>query len=334
MDRARLILLLAALGAAPAARAADAVTLDLVRDSADGRSAAFAVDHQGETFGWRFDVAHSAADGGSEGVFEADDLAVGLRYDWRDWSFGLDAAYWKDSSATDSLLYTVSGAWQGDAWRFGLEASAGSISTTLPSAASADVVRRDYDRTGLRASAEWRIDDAWRAWAGTSSWSYDPALDADSDLLIEELVALTDLRTMYALIASGNSALVDAYLAANGFTELQQVLADRGLTGLARVIRFQQRRVNRALSLQTFALGLSDPTFDLGIERRVGAGRLSLSYQQLEIPVDDLKARSLQLDFTWPMSDQLDLTLTTGAVRTDDYGTSYSIGLRFQYFLD
>jgi len=334
MDRARLILMVAALVAAPAARGADALSLDLVRDSADGRSVAFAIDHQGEALGWRFDVAHSAADGGSEGVFQADDLALGLRHEWRDWSFGFDAAFWMDSSDTDSLLYTASGAWQGEAWRFGLEASAGSISTSLPSAASADLARRDYDRDGLRASAEWRIDDDWRVWAGTSSWSYDPALDADSDQLIEELVALTDLRTMYLLIAGGNAAVVDAYLVANGFTELRQVLADRGLNGLARVIRFQQRRVNRALSLQTFALGLSDPTFDLGIERRVGAGRLTLSYQQLEIPVDDLSARSLQLELSWPMNDHLDLAISGGAVRTEDYGTSYSIGLRFQYFLD
>lgn len=322
----------AALLAVPVA-AETALILDLTRDAAGGSAAQFGVAHAGARGGWHFAFAHSSADGGEGEDFTADDVAFGLNASTGAWNWTLDAGYFNDSSGTDSLLWTFGGARQGEVWRVGLEYASGNIATSLPELASLDVVRRDYARRGARLLFE-RRGDRWRVWGDAAEWTYDPELDAGSDALLLELQGLADLRTLFVLVSGGNVAQVDAYLSANGLTELQQVLASQGLAGLSRVIRYQQRRVAYALALHSFALGLSDPTARLGIERAFGDSAVSLEYALLEIPVDGLSAQSLTLAWRTPLSDSVDLTLALGAIDNEDYGQSQFLGITFEYFFE
>lgn len=336
MDRAGLsrLPLLAALAAALAAAPAAAETafmLDLTRDTDEATAVQFGIAQVNATLGWHLEIAHSNADGGEFEDFTGDDFAFGLSAVSGDWYWSLDADYWVDSSGTDSLLWTVGGAHQGERWRLGLEYADGSVSTSLPDIVSLDIVRRDYSRRGARLLFE-RRGEVWRLWGDAAEWSYDPELAAGSDALLLELQGLADLQAIWLLVRNGNVALVNAYLGANGLTELQQVLATQGLAGLTRVVRYQQRRVAYALALHSFALGLSDPTARLGVERGFGDSALSLEYEVLEIPVDGLRAQSLTLAWRTPLSAQVDFTVALGAVDTEDYGSSEFIGLTFEYF--
>lgn len=320
----------AALGAAPIA-AETAFIFDYTRDSDAASALQFGVAEVHERFGWHLEFAHSTADGGEAGDFSADDIAFGASLERGAWTWTLDGEFWLDSAGTDSLLWTGGGSWQGEAWRFGFELADGRIATSLPDLASLDVVRRDYARRGARLLFE-RRGEVWRFWGDASEWDYDPELDAGSDALLLELQGLVDLQTIFLLVRNGNAALVDAYLSANGLTELQQVLATQGLPGLARVIRYQQRRVAYALALHSFALGLTDPTARIGVEREFGDSALALEYELLEIPVDGLSAQSLTLSWRMPLSDQVDFTLALGAMDTEDYGSTAFLGLTFEYF--
>ncbi len=310
-----------------------AFIFDLTRDAEGAAAVQLGMAQASERFGWHLEFAHSSADGGELDDFTADDIAFGLNAKAGAWTWSLDAEYWDDSSGTDAVLWTLGGAHQGETWRLGFEYAAGSIATSLPDLASLDVVRRDYDRRGARLLFERRAG-AWRFWGDAAEWSYSPALDAGSDALLQELQGLVDLQTIFLLVRSGNLALVNAYLSANGLTELQQVLATQGLAGLTRVIRYQQRRVAYALALHSFALGLSDPTARLGIEHEFGESALALEYALLEIPVDGLSAQSLTLSWRTPLSPAVDFTLALGAVDSEDYGSTAFLGLTFEYFFD
>ena len=323
-------MLAATLAATPVA-AETAFILDLNRNGDEASALQFGVAQVNETIGWHLEIAHSNADGGELEDFTADDFAFGLNLVSGDWTWALDAEFWIDSASTESLLWTVGGAHQGEQWRVGFEYADGRIATSLPDIASLDIVRRDYARRGARLLFE-RRGEQWRWWGDASAWDYSPELEAGSDALLLELQGLVDLQTIFVLVRNGNIALVDAYLSANGLTELQQVLATQGLVGLTRVIRYQQRRVAYALALHSFALGLTDPTARIGIERAFGGSALALEYELLEIPVDGLRAQSLTLSWRMPMSDQVDFTVALGAVATDDYGNTAFIGLTFEYF--
>lgn len=336
MDRAGLIrrplaaAYAAVLLAAPAA-AETAFMLDLTRNTDEATAVQFGIAQVDATLGWHLEIAHSNVDGGEFEDFTGDDFAFGLNVVRGDWSWSLDSDYWVDSSGTDSLLWTVGGARQGERWRLGLEYATGNVATSLPDIASLDIVRRDYSRRGARLLFE-RRGEAWRVWGDAAKWSYDPELAAGSDALLLELQGLADLRALWLLVRNGNLALVNAYLGANGLSELQQVLATQGLAGLTRVVRYQQRRVAYALALHSFALGLSDPTARLGVAREFGGSALSLEYEVLEIPVDGLRAQALTLAWRTPLSPQVDFTVALGAVETEDYGSSEFIGLTFEYF--
>lgn len=324
-------------GVAGLVGAADSFTLDFSADAAGGRAVLGGLGHHGETWSWHLDSAHSVAPAlvveRGEGQFEADDLSFGGGWTREAWSVAIDYDMWTDSGGSDSRLFSAAVAWQGDRWRVAFEPRTGRVTTSLPAAASLDIERKGFDRTALGAAIEWR-DERWSWWAAAADWNYDPSLSGSGGRLARELQSLVDLRVLATLIRRGQTALADQYLLNSGATALRTVLQTEGLTGLARVVRYQVRRVQYAASLHSFALGLSDSTSRFGVERAFDAGALSLEYQRLAIPVDALQADSLALRWRWPLTKALDLTLSAGWMDAENLGTSTYAGLTFQWYID
>lgn len=322
--------------AAPAAFAASAFTLDLSADGDGGRAVALGMSRQGERWGWDLDFAHSDADAAADGsieAFSADDLGLGVDWQGERWGVALELDRWSDSNDVESTLWTARLGWRDDAWRVELVPRSGAVATLLPDPVSSAVVEREYQRSALGlALARDGLDWSW--WLEGASWDYSPDIDVSSNALVDELVELVELRVLVDLIRNGQVGVVNAYLVNAGATELQQVLQTQGLAGLQRVVRFQARRVQYATSLHTFALGLSDATLRAGVEHRLGAGALSLEFEQLEIPVDALQASSWSLRLRWPLGTDVDLTTSLGLVDTESYGSTGYLGLTLQWYLD
>jgi len=327
----------AALLATGLASAADSFTLDLSGDADGGRGVLGGLGHGGETWSWHLDSAHSTAPAlaveRGEGAFESDSFSVGGGWTRGAWSIALDHDMWTDSSGTDSRTWGADLAWQGEQWRVALEPRSGRVTTTLPAPASPDLERRSFDRAAFGASLEWR-GERWSWWASAADWNYDPSLAGSGGQLVHELESLVDLQVLAGLIRRGQLALADQYLLNHGATGLRTVLQTEGLVGLARVVRYQLRRVQYAASLHTFALGLSDSAHRLGVERRFEAGALSFEYERLTVPVDGLESDSYALRWRWPLSAALDLTLNAGWIETESFGTTTFAGLTLQYYLD